>query len=85
MKLEEMMQAEKVSENDTEIIYRYGHLTSKKSMSGQFKITKGDFPFVSTVVLEDGYTTRVNEMRIAGQIIVEQAQTGKWPERSRLG
>ena len=85
MKLEEMMQAEKVSENDTEIIYRYGHLTSKKSMSGQFKITKGDFPFVSTVVLEDGYTTRVNEMRIAGQIIVEQVQTGKWPERSRLG
>jgi hypothetical protein len=85
MNLEEMMKAEKVSENEKEVIYRYGHLTSKKSMSGQFKITKGDFPFVSTVVLEDGYTTRVNEMRIAGQIIVEQAQTGAWPNQAKLG
>ncbi|KIR02152.1 hypothetical protein P261_00966 [Lachnospiraceae bacterium TWA4] len=85
MQIDEVMVAEKVSESETELIYRYGHLASAKSMTGQFKITKGDFPFVSTVVLEDGYTTRVNEMRIAGQVIVEYTTTGVWPNQSRIG
>ena len=84
MDFEERMEAKKVSEDEKFVVYRYGHLNSRKKMTGQLKITNSDLPSVSTVELEEGYSTRVNEMRIGGKIILEHMIHGGWPETVEL-
>ena len=53
-------------------------------MNGELKITNDELPSVSTVKLEDGYSTRANEMRIGGKIILEHMINGGWPETVEL-
>ena len=84
MDFEERMEAKKVSEDEKFVVYRYGHLNSRKKMTGQLKITNSDLPSVSTVELEEGYSTRVNEMSIGGKIILEHMINGGWPETVEL-
>ena len=84
MDFNEKMEAKKVSEDEKFVVYRYGHLNSRKKMTGQLKITNSDLPSVSTVELEEGYSTRVNEMRIGGKIILEHMINGGWPETVEL-
>ena len=52
MDFEERMEAKKVSEDEKFVVYRYGHLNSRKKMTGQLKITNSDLPSVSTVEQE---------------------------------
>jgi hypothetical protein len=84
MDFEEKMEARKVSEDEKLVAYEYGHLNSRKKMTGKLTITNDEFPSVSTVKLEDGYSTRANEMRIGGKIILEHMITGSWPETVQL-
>ena len=84
MEFEEQMEARKVSEDEKFVVYRYGHLNSRKKMTGELKITNDDLPSVSTVKLENGYSTRANEMRIGGKIILERMISGQWPEYLEL-
>lgn len=84
MDFEERMEAQKVSEDEKFVVYRYGHLNNKKKMTGELRITNNELPSVSTVKLEHGYSTRANEMRIGGKIILEYMITGQWPEQVEL-
>lgn len=77
----ELMQAVKISENDQEVIYQYGHIVLGDHLTGQFKVSNSDLPSVTTIKLEEGFTTRANEMRIAGKIILHHQQEGVWPEK----
>ena len=78
------MEAVKESEDEKFVIYKYGHFASREKLTGSFRITNDEKTEVSTVKLEKGYETRVNEMRIAGKLIVEHLITGVWPEKSSL-
>ena len=84
MDFNERMEARKVSEDDKFVVYQYGHLNSRKKMTGELKISNNELPSVSTVKLEEGYSTRVNEMRIGGKIILEHMINGGWPETVEL-
>ena len=84
MEFTDMMRAEKESEDDYKIVYRYGHLAYGNTMTGKLSVTKSEYPSISTIQLEDGYETRVNEMRIGTKIIMDHLQTGEWPEKTRL-
>lgn len=84
MDFNERMEAKKVSEDEKFVVYHYGHLNSKKKMTGQLKISNTELPSISTVKLEDGYSTRANEMRIGGKIVLDYMSTGKWPETAEL-
>ncbi|MGN0293071.1 MAG: hypothetical protein ACI4D3_03590 [Lachnospiraceae bacterium] len=84
MDFEEKMEAKKVSEDEKFVVYQYGHLMSRNKMTGKLKISNGELPSVSTVQLEEGYSTRVNEMRIGGKIILEYMMNGQWPETVKL-
>ncbi len=84
MDFNERMEAKKVSEDEKFVVYQYGHLCSREKMTGELKITNNDMPSVSTVKLENGYSTRVNEMRIGGKIILEHMLAGEWPEQVEL-
>lgn len=84
MDFEEQMEAKKVSEDEKFVVYRYGHFNSKKRMTGELKISNNELPSVSTVKLEQGYSTRVNEMRIGGKIILEHMISGQWPDHIEL-
>lgn len=80
MDFNERMEARKVSEDEKFVVYQYGHLNSKEKMTGELKISNNELPSVSTVNLERGYTTRANEMRIGGKIILDHMISGEWPE-----
>lgn len=84
MDFNERMEAKKVSEDEKFVVYQYGHLNSRKKMTGELKISNGELPSVSTVKLEEGYSTRVNEMRIGGKIILDYMTSGQWPEEVKL-
>lgn len=84
MDFNERMEARKVSEDDKFVVYQYGHLNSRKKMTGELKISNNELPSVSTVKLEEGYSTRANEMRIGGKIILDHMMTGEWPEAVEL-
>ena len=84
MDFNERMEARKVSEDDKVVVYQYGHLNSRKKMTGELKISNNELPSVSTVKLEEGYSTRANEMRIGGKIILDHMMTGEWPEAVEL-
>lgn len=84
MDFNERMEARKVSEDDKFVVYQYGHLNSRKKMTGELKISNNELPSVSTVKLEEGYSTRANEMRIGGKIILDHMMTGEWPEAAEL-
>ncbi len=84
MDYNERMEAKKVSEDEKLVVYQYGHLNNPVKMTGELKITNDEFPSVSTVKLEDGYSTRANEMRIGGKIILEHMITGEWPKEIEL-
>lgn len=84
MEFEEQMEARKVSQDEKFVVYQYGHLNSRKKMTGKLRITNEELPSVSTVKLEDGYSTRANEMRIGGKIILERMISGQWPEHMEL-
>ncbi|MBQ4046313.1 MAG: hypothetical protein II627_07650 [Lachnospiraceae bacterium] len=80
----ENMEARKVSEDDLFVEYVYGHLWAPERMTGRLRISNNAETVVSTVKLEDGYKTRVNEMRIGGKIIIEHLMSGRWPEFIQL-
>lgn len=84
MDFNERMEAKKISEDEKFVVYQYGHLSSREKMTGQLKISNNELPSVSTVKLEHGYSTRVNEMRIGGKIILDHMMTGEWPEQAEL-
>ena len=84
MDFNERMEARKVSEDDKFVVYQYGHLNSRKKMTGELKISNNELPSVSTVKLEEGYSTRANEMRIGGKSILDHMMTGEWPEAVEL-
>lgn len=84
MDFNERMEAEKVSEDEKVVVYRYGHLNNRNKMTGKLRLTNCEMPSVSTVNLEEGYTTRANEMRIGGKIILEHLIGGEWPDRVEL-
>lgn len=84
MDFNERMEAKKVSEDEKFVVYQYGHLNSKNKLTGELKISNCDLPSVSTVRLEDGYSTRANEMRIGGKIILDHMMQGIWPDYVEL-
>ncbi len=84
MDFNERMTAKKISEDEKLVIYHYGHLNNPVPLTGQLQITNEELPSVSTIKLEDGYTTRANEMRIGGKIILEHMITGEWPAEIEL-
>lgn len=84
MDFNEKMEAKKVSEDEKFVVYQYGHLNSRKKMTGELKISNGELPSVSTVKLEEGYSTRANEMRIGGRIILDYMMSGEWPDTVKL-
>ncbi|MGN0267679.1 MAG: hypothetical protein ACI4D7_08390 [Lachnospiraceae bacterium] len=84
MDFNERMEAKKVSEDEKFVVYKYGHLNNPKKMTGELKITNENAPSISTVKLEDGYSTRANEMRIGGKIVLTFMLSGVWPDTETL-
>ena len=73
------LKCEKESEDDRCVIYRYTDLTKEKEMKGSFRIAKTEFCNVSTVQLPAYCQDRVDEMKLAGKLIIEYKETGEWP------
>ncbi len=78
------LKCEKESEDDRCVIYRYTDLAEEKEMNGSFRIAKTEFCNVSTIRLPAYCRDRVDEMKLAGKLIIAYKETGLWPERTMV-
>ncbi len=77
------LKCSKESEDQEFVIYRYSDLMVSAKLDGSFKIAKKELS-VSTVELPAYTKERIDEMRLAGKIIIEFHETGAWPESAVL-
>lgn len=68
---------EKESEDQDVVIYRYTDLLRVRELEGSFQIAKKDLS-VSTVQLPSYTKERIDEMRLAGKLIVASLEDGTW-------
>lgn len=73
----------KESEDKDAVIYRYTDLLRAAGLEGSFRIAKKDLS-VSTVKLPPYTKERIDEMRLAGKLIIASLEEGTWPERTTL-
>lgn len=73
----------KESEDKDVVIYRYTDLLRATGLEGSFRIAKKDLS-VSTVKLPSYTKERIDEMRLAGKLIIASLEDGTWPERTTL-
>lgn len=78
------LKCEKESEDQEVVVYRYTDLMVSAQLDGSFKIGKKELS-VSTVKLPAYTKERIDEMRLAGKIIIEFHETGVWPKGATLG
>lgn len=74
---------EKESEDQDVVIYRYTDLLRVRELEGSFQIAKKDLS-VSTVQLPSYTKERIDEMRLAGKLIVASLEDGAWPSGTTL-
>lgn len=74
---------EKESEDQDVVIYRYTDLLRVRELEGSFQIAKKDLS-VSTVQLPSYTKERIDEMRLAGKLIVASLEDGAWPAGTTL-
>lgn len=74
---------EKESEDQDVVIYRYTDLLRVRELEGSFQIAKKDLS-VSTVQLPSYTKERIDEMRLAGKLIVASLENGTWPSGTTL-
>lgn len=74
---------EKESEDQDVVIYRYTDLLRVRELEGSFQIAKKDLS-VSTVQLPSYTKERIDEMRLAGKLIVASLEDGTWPSGTTL-
>lgn len=77
------LKCEKESEDQDVVVYRYTNLMVSTKLDGSFKIGKKELS-VSTVKLPAYTKERIDEMRLAGKLIIEFNETGNWPEGATL-
>lgn len=77
------LKCEKESEDQEVVVYRYTDLRISKEMAGSFCIAKAKLS-VSTVKLPPYTKERIDEMKLAGKLIIEFQQTGVWPDGTML-
>ncbi len=77
------LRCEKESEDQDVVIYRYTNLMASTELDGSFQIAKKELS-VSTVKLPAYTKERIDEMRLAGKLIIEFHETGVWPEGATL-
>ena len=77
------LKCEKESEDQDVVIYRYTNLMASAELDGSFQIAKKELS-VSTVKLPAYTKERIDEMRLAGKLIIEFHETGAWPEGATL-
>lgn len=77
------LKCEKESEDQDVVIYRYTNLMVSTELDGSFQIAKKELS-VSTVKLPSYTKERIDEMRLAGKLIIEFHETGIWPESTAL-
>ena len=77
------LRCEKESEDQDVVIYRYTNLMASTELDGSFQIAKKELS-VSTVKLPAYTKERIDEMRLAGKLIIEFHETGAWPEGAAL-
>ncbi len=73
----------KESENEDVVVYLYTDLLRTAGLEGSFQIAKKDMS-VSTVKLPSYTKERIDEMRLAGKLIIAALEDGSWPERTTL-
>ena len=73
----------KESEDNEAVIYLYTDLLRSPGYDGSFRIAKKDLS-VSTVKLPPYTKERIDEMRLAGKLIIASLEEGIWPERTTL-
>lgn len=77
------LRCEKESEDKDVVIYRYTDLLRTRELEGSFRIAKKDLS-VSTVKLPSYTKERIDEMRLAGKLIIASLEDGAWPEGTTL-
>lgn len=78
------LRCEKQSEDERYVIYRYTDLERKGAAEGSFRIDKQEMFSVSTIELPSYTKERIDEMKLAGKVIVTHQETGVWPASEEL-
>ena len=75
---------EKQSEDERYVFYRYTDLERQGATEGSFRIDTQEMFSVSTVELPSYTKERIDEMKLAGKVIIEHMETGVWPASAEL-
>lgn len=78
------LRCEKQSEDERYVYYRYTDLERKGVTEGSFCIDTQKMCSVSTVKLPSYTKERIDEMKLAGKVIIEHMETGVWPASAEL-
>ncbi|MCI9197528.1 MAG: hypothetical protein HFH56_07075 [Lachnospiraceae bacterium] len=73
----------KESEDKDIVVYRYTDLLRAEKLEGSFQIAKTDRS-VSTVKLPSYTKERIDEMQLAGKLIIASLDGGTWLEEATL-
>lgn len=78
------LRCEKQSEDDRYVCYHYTDLEQTGAKEGSFRIDKQGMFSVSTVELPSYTKERIDEMKLAGKVIVAFHEEGIWPDSAEI-